>query len=610
MNCLIETLSLMRKLPEKPWLYRTAEMGMLPEGQRERRFSGKQTNEAPTKYFLWSLAARGELFDRILLIVSRECMQLRSEALSGRSTFEFFRDAMTAYMEELATEWPKLRRALDEGWGGSARAYLDAVLTPVSVPERMDPAEWQDIVNALFTVGGDAIELYVDFTGGSRVASLISLLLLRILKSENAQVRQVIYADIQDAQDPKLVDCTKSYGILTAIEEIAGAGASGENRNAKINEVFAQYGLTDQSAVERSKKTDAELRRAEDDLRVKRPPLQEPKTEDSEIVGGPAASALQRRVEQREKETLQNEKAKSPFRKLIENKRRPEDLITGFYEAIYLVFYDYHVFVSTIREKDAPKQIPNLLKSHDEYYSYQRNYGWTVYEYGVIPQTKRWLKKLLEMPQYRPLKTFDRGLRIDLREYSKWFEKERYVNGVSAAYTTVFERFLQENGIEISDYSFRTLSDWERVYFNYKFPFMCVNVKSAQCCPEITDYYLTCVRSLMERLEALYDSDRQEYQHELKRLIDLDSALESEIPYMMEFKTLWLNREGFTSGEAADTFIRTLCKRLELVRPYRNAIAHRLTNSNSDPAAQKKMAEEIRAWLREYEADFPAPWKL
>ena len=50
---------------------------------------GRQTNEAPTKYLTHkALSESGELFEKIIILVTDECLDEKINAVNGKTTYE------------------------------------------------------------------------------------------------------------------------------------------------------------------------------------------------------------------------------------------------------------------------------------------------------------------------------------------------------------------------------------------------------------------------------------------------------------------------------------------------------------------------------------------
>lgn len=613
MNCFIETLSLYARPYLQPASYRVISKKMLPDDcNLEISFLGYQTNEAPTKYYIWALAQNKSSIDKMIVIVTKECMNNRYEHIGNKTTYEFYCAEIEKYIDELAKGNSYVNHFLSEKYNGSSKEYLNSIIVPVMVPERMNAREWKGIVNTIVEYGDsdDEMNLYFDFTGGSRVASLISLLMLRIIEIRNAKVKQVIYGDIiTDKTNPKLIDCTDSYEVLSSIENIAAANYSAEKTVNKILKELVKIGLADEEDLKGADELDKLSEKSRNELSKRSE--SEIKNEDKKLEAevntskGIVKEAKKKSVD----ETKKNNRM-SAFRKLKENIPKDKELITKFHEEIIGVFYDLKVILyrqnDSIDRRDPKILIQNAMKANEEYYYKISKKGKRTKESGVIPSVRAWLKVLQENDYFWPSKTYKRNCNIKLAYYSKdrgvngW-----HVKGITSQQSIYFDKYLDSVDVDKDNESFLDLCTLQRIYYNYGFPFMCMaSGNSSDMYPYIAEYYNNIVAEFMNDLDKLKKEDFYEYKNELKRLLSNENALEKKIPYLVTLDIYEINKAKFTNEEEAKKFIQTLSARIEKVRLYRNAISHYLNNEYSETEKQKEIADEIREWLDEYESIF------
>lgn len=615
MNTFIETLSLMKRLPPVRQ-FRLSTPGMLPEGIAAKSFSGQQTNEPQTKYYIWKLAQSKQVVDRIIVIVSRECMNDRIPELDSQTTYEFYRAAILQYLEGFVEENDFFRAWLSENHNGSPAAYLDAVMKPIMIPERMESAEWRGIVDLITKEKeADRLNLYFDFTGGSRVASLISLLLLRVIEeAKDAAVRQIIYSDLQDPNDPKLVDCTGNYAILTSLERIAAA-ATGDEKVTKIVEELVRLGLEDEKALEGTKEVDSIKNEADYGIRK----------EAKEKIGKNAAeigksltdaSGLAAGVKQKALKQATDKSKESAFATLM--RRKDADLIKDFHEEIMGLLLDRNVltFLEKRNQNRAKERLKELVKANGDYAD---GVVWTWKEYnkkagrpesvsypiGVYPQLLRSIEALDRDPKLTPTEALaelcnlrQKGYKNAMTHRFRWYSPK----GFTKENSVQFMRYLKTHGIDELSFDYVELTEMQSIFFNLGFPFVCT--LNSEVLPEVSEYYNKLAKALMERLEALQSSDPEAYGKRLKELLTQKGEISAEVPFMVKMSQWSINASRFSSEQEQEVFVKTLCERIEKVRPYRNAIAHNLDTPFRKPLAQKAIAEEIRGWLREYEERF------
>ena len=614
MNTFIETLSLMKRVPPVRE-FRLAAPDMLPAGSTARCFSGQQTNEPQTKYYIWKLAQSREVLDRIIVIVTEKCMNDPVPDHDGLTTYGFYKAAILRFLESFAAENTFFRDFLLEHHGGSAAAYLNAILMPVTIPERMESAEWRGIVDLIIdSQDAEHFNLYFDFTGGSRLASLISLLLLRIIEeAKDATVRQIVYSDLQELNDPKLVDCTSNYSILTSLERIAVASA-GDEKVAKITEELIRMGLEDEAAREGAKQVDSVRNQAKSGIR---------KVDKNEA--GKAAEAIARKASS-SKGLASGVRNKAALEAKIQSKesvfaalgrRGDEQLIKDFHEEIMGLLLDEEVLCFTERRSNKkPKdRLKELMKANSDYvegcWTWKENGRMSgaresvSYPVGVYPQLRRFLEALDKNAGLTPIEALRQLCDVTREDYRNaiahrflWY----FPKGFTSKNTASFMNYLIEQEIDEMKYSYVDLVEIQSVYYNLGFPFVCST--NSEIRKDISDYYLRKAKAFAARLEDLQGRDQAAYRKRLKELLSDPNSLEVEVPIMVRMQQWSANVNRIPEQQEREDFVKTLCERIEKVRPYRNAVAHNLKNQFRDTAAQKRIAEEIRSWLKEYETRF------
>ena len=106
------------------------------------------------------------------------------------------------------------------------------------------------------------------------------------------------------------------------------------------------------------------------------------------------------------------------------------------------------------------------------------------------------------------------------------------------------------------------------------------------------------------RTEEYQKNSSEQYRSTLTGLISTDGALENEIPYMIKMDAWHTKKSFFITEKDEEEFSREFVIRMEKVRPFRNAIVHKLENKFSVHNEQKIIAEEFINWLKVYEERF------
>ena len=619
MNCFIETLSYTRTLLPEKGTCRVAEPSMLPPGCADPDFSGQQTNITPTKYVMWSLSREQKLLDRIVAVVTDNCVDEKLSGLGGRSTLAYYLDEMTRYVERLCAELPPLGEQIRQRWG-SAENYLNSICMPVRISKKVDSKSWFEVVNKIIEGVSDEehIDLYYDFTGGFRIASLVSLLLLKVVEVRNSTVKQVVY--VERSGDEKIInDCTDTYSVLSDLEQLAIANASPEDRAAKMTDALKKLGFaTDEDQI--GLRVLDDIRKKERKNLMMSNGAEYRRSAEDFGKGFAASNSIVSNVGKQEIERLRTSSTRSAFRKLIDEQKKPEDLIKKFHEELIKVLLDEKILVYNGKKVPGQKKlhdyVSDLVKANDSYYSrcyshFNKKTGKKeTVECGVVTEVQKWLEDLRDFAWYTPERTMASRLNTNRQEYIQSLESMWWIKGFTATMTRRFDDYLKSmkavpQPSQGSGFGAERIA-WQRVYYNYGFPFDCLSNNGQEEYSEVRDYYLAEALALMDRLGNLQKEEPAAYRRELERLRTDRKRLEEYLPYMTETELpgIRLSRERFSSSDMADQFLRTISRQLQEVRPYRNAVAHELKNEYGTPEALLAEANRIRGWLEEYDQLF------
>lgn len=601
MNYFIETISLINK-KLTPETFTEIEY-LTPT---ETTFRGKLTNEGPSKYLMWCLAKEGKLFDKIIMLVTKECVEVPIQAVHGKTTYEYYIDSMKSYVKQLSTEFDSIKELLDNKYRGSIDEYIRRVFKTVLIPADPSVKESEEIAKTIFPndeIIEEKTDIHLDFTGGSRVASLVSLLLVRILEAAGAKVKRIVYGNILDKPD-RIIDLTENYnGLLEHIEDLANARLSDSSSDMIM--VFKEIGLASEQDIVDASQIDLKKEEASRNLKKKSDDKIKKDEEDLDRLSSNSLGIAGVIKKQNTEKAKASNKA-SPFTKLLSF--NDERLIVDFYEEVFGILCDLKVILCTVAGESADKQkeiIKNSIKANDNYYIKYNKKGKEIA--GVLQKVKKWISTLKDNSYYEPLKTLKSKSKITAGEY-KYISNMAYVKGLSETHTNAFAEYLIQSNTEVDSELpvdiFKEYSRLQIIYFNCGFPFMCMGANNSEMYPEIKDYYLEKVKKLMTSLDDIRLQNKNLYINHLNELLENPSALEKEIPYMVEMSVWDVNKAKFNSDDDKKEFITMLCKRIEKVRPYRNAISHKIANEYSALSAQKAIAAQIREWLREYENAF------
>ena len=571
-------------------------------------FFGKQTNEAPTKYFIHKLAEKGELLDKIIVLVSDECMSLPIPAVEENVTYDYYKRTISEFLCSTIQEKDQLQELIDETYAGQLKLYLESVFCPVSITDHL----LRSIVDIICESNSSVKDqLYLDFTGGSRVTSLISLLLARILESTHAEIKQIVYGDILKRNEPAHIrDCTQQYDLLTVVENISKAQLNPGERNRGIMIELVNLGLIDNMDDEVVVSLDGMEAAAERNMKS-------PSNVANVVEGKKIKNMIASKSGLTKKMIIDSQEATRQSLKVTEytkylTKPTNERLIVDFYESFLWVFINDHVIING-NQNQKKDDIKNALDANNAYYYGQSNTAGKKVTVGLLQTVTNWCQLLYNaaVDGKTWVNPSDRCRFLSSLSnpfYEKW-RPPYYPKRINMDKVNAFLSYLEKSGVTLNKASlpemFKTISKFEMLYYNYAFPFMCCGVGfDDSIYPDIYEFYRNTVRDFFEKLEQLKNKSFSEYKDQLFYYINTEGALESALPYMIKQDAWSINGSKFENAKGGELFVQEYCARMAEVRPYRNAIAHKLANEYSDPEKQRQIAEKIKQWVREYEERF------
>lgn len=569
-----------------------------------KQYSGKQTNEVPMKYFFYDLAQKKQrLFDRIICLVTKECLETKIEAIDHQTTFDYFQHSMENAVRDLSEQNPDIQRILAEEYGSDISKYIKQATYQINI-EGGDKKYINDKIMEAIDSGEkrDQYSLYIDYTGGSRMTTLVAIWLARIYESAiHAKIVQIVYADIMK-EKAELIDCTDYYNMLGEIEGI------GSKTHKEIQEKLQRVGLLNASEKIDTQELD-DIKKDEANRLTGFDQSKQKKTEERvmSIQKKKSGNKLYDKYVDTDCEKLQKDiKENKPFTKLKEN--NDQALLHGFMEKVIDILIDKKVIISNKEQNiNQPNdQKEKIMKAafvaNKDYYDTDNNKKNIFRSTGVVRKTREYIDYLRENVHISPVNFFENQKRTDFKRYQR-LANNWYVNGCDQRKATFFLEYCKDKNISITGTSreeeFLEFNRMMTLYFTYGFPFACLD-KTGQHHPEISNYYLNVVTELMEELEQIKKRDIREYQEKLACYADeKNGELEKRIPILVHMECWKVNTLLYPHIHE-EQFVKELGERVNRVRPYRNAIAHKLTNEFSTADVQRKMAEEVRAWIDEY----------
>ncbi len=566
------------------------------------KYSGFQTNEVPTYFYMEKLAKKGHLFDHMEFFVTRECMEKRFKIeKQEKTTCEYLRDRFVQEINRLREKYGSIDEIICKKYEGETENYLDRVLNYRLIENTSDNGDLYNKLSEALNINLADACVYMDMTGGSRLSQIVSLLLMRIMENLGAKVEMIIYVDI--TQGAKIIDATDNYRICRLIElkdnEVNFAKEAekiGIAKNIDLEEIQLVASL--KADVSNSIKSVGEQN-------IKKLDVIDNKTSGNSLI--------ERKKEHSVRQIKETVNIKNPFTRL--NKLDDEKLIVSFYEEGVYAFYE----VGLIRDREngrsfrknlnnsqlqkQQREVKELIQQMLFYYNMD-NRGNKVkgqpYFHSVIGECQRIIHLLSEHTEISPLPLWESRCDVGDDFYKNYRNRYGMFYG-----TELNEKLLEEyqhchGQINTCDNSFLKMwGHYQIVYANYGFPFqfVCKNVFYA----EIRKYYIDKVSELMKEIDG--QKKRLENEDYIEKLKEMANTLTERIPLRVDCNKLRIDESILNEqGLEKNGFMKILAERMERVRPYRNDIAHKLQIYSTEQ--KKELSSEIRQWVKEYETLF------
>ncbi len=227
---------------------------------------GNFTNEAPTKYLLnRKMEESYSFFDKIIILGTRECQEdkigdLFEKAIKdagGRTAGleknkenagKFLNMTTLEYYEWMILDHIRhLEKGDESEEGRKPEEVLKEDAGDLFIFLNVDDLDSGTILKEIqkLTASDPMSFIYMDYTGGTRVTSLIAMMLCRWLEARNYKLDCAVYCDINNKVNT-VKDITEEYGMFDAIiaHDMLHNPAR-KNTFAENRDVSAAYGLTD-----------------------------------------------------------------------------------------------------------------------------------------------------------------------------------------------------------------------------------------------------------------------------------------------------------------------------------------------------------------------------
>lgn len=354
-------------------------------------YKGLQTNIGATKYVVCSLKKENEKLTKIIMLCSEKVL---NENLNNNVIFPDDGTKLTTYgyYTKNISKWL------------SDNGYSDEEIKDIFVKiplENINPGAWQEMseplkeVKKLFGIetnksSSEKGNLYIDYTGGARSASMLIVFFARMLQRDGMTVKKVLYSNIIRGQKINYIeDCMDTYNLFNLLEA----------------QTEAKFGRTDKAKQYAKKKKNTKLiQMTEDtDLAAKKnrakqfdslsqqdkktfPLTDDMSTEDQALVnvlneaksGFGVENALKKSIEQGDSSDSAQIIRENIFAILLEKKllswratdiKKQKDRETTFFDYI-ADYYSYINFVKELIEylnSNVGKDETDFLKSYNNF---------------------------------------------------------------------------------------------------------------------------------------------------------------------------------------------------------------------------------------------------
>ena len=183
---------------------------------------GKQTPDAPTKYFLNYLTEKGKKIDDILCITSKDTNERKKNRNKPdkeyESAFENYQRVLNEFCEKKKIEIPKLIK-LNFDYNFEKGESID------------EDDRYRNLFKSIVDEISENDTVYIDYTSGIRDTSLLIILMIRYLEYTGIKCGGMIYSyfDNDDKENNKIIDIKSTYDLfelLNGVNEFTSFGKS------------------------------------------------------------------------------------------------------------------------------------------------------------------------------------------------------------------------------------------------------------------------------------------------------------------------------------------------------------------------------------------------
>lgn len=585
-------------------------------------YFGFQTNEVPSYYLFDRILSDGNVFDKIIILTTKECNQER-KVIDNNNEYE---ENTKQYFERKIKEH-LLKRGDDRcrnpilkvlSLGDSditfdklADLYVERVITNNYIELSTETVSNNDIyINMMEKIGTDRfdeIEIYFDITGGLRLPQFLSMIIIRAMECLKSDVKTVVYANF--ISTPKrLVDCTSNYrlsNILDGVEdpeeiknrlELVGVNTAEEYDKKIVENTYIFNNLIGHQLVL--------------DENTKNEVIQSG-MEISQRNSGLVTVTIEEKI----KRATEDISINNPFTRLIKKFKingsnnedvKNEDLIVKYYEELIKAFY----CIKVINLKgDNEYGIKNLFKSVKysfDYYMFGKpGKGGKVLFHSVIEEIVSILSQLKENTGLNARELVRSVEMVNCERYADY--KNNYPMGINKNRAEDFKKYIETKNIDIKEYDYPDLIKLQIMYYNYGFPFyyneiFSWNGESQETRTEYLESLNELAIEIDEKRTSLSDDEYRGYLDEVKNNICERIPYKYDTAYWNFDKEVVEYAQNTLNVNTLEEFLKKVISQLEIIRPVRNQIVHNKSSINTEDLKYiYKLADDIRKWLKEYE---------
>ena len=497
--------------------------------------------------------------------------------------------------------WMKERGFLKEDGTPDLEKYICTTCRftnggPLTISDNPSPEELKRCLESQITFGQKA-DLYVDITGGTRVASIVSLIISRWYEQKNnASIGKVLYSSIMN-REGIIIDWTENYKLFglanpsTRITEFfEGEELLSPNEYREINALINDAKESGTNNAER-------IMRLQD--------FEELLSQKNTMESLELRVRIQKAIRQLQASAF--EKLRESSKGLSEGDRGR--FIKDFYESIEGILINAEVLDLDRSKKGilaGSKVNDAVMTVRTYYYGNEKNK-----QNSVLGRIQRQILRLQNDNRIEPKQAWTEFQQVDNAKLYQFINKKEYtLKGANGFLNKAFIDDLKENKIKCSpslppvdQWSISDYENWRNVYYNAGFPFACIDGKNSVY-DDVRRYYLRKCAELFKELQDLREKDPNKYQEQLNYYDD-DENLAFRIPQMVFFEALIVNEKKLGGKDSSEAFFEEYMSLHSNARMFRNAEAHpdesRLTEYRKFESVND-MVERIKEWLDKYEA--------